>query len=106
MESVESVAGFFDQHWPQMARIAQMHRNHDTTEKHRGEPLGAGEPPPRCSARGWAPTRIALLRRTLLLGGGRSPHLRSPCPRGHAGGVWWSAFGGCRERWSGVSLTP
>jgi hypothetical protein len=37
------------------------------------EPLGRGEPPPRCSARGWEPVRIALLCSTVLPGGGRSP---------------------------------
>jgi len=36
-------------------------------------PLGGGEPPPRCSARRWQPVRIALLRPTVLPGGGRSP---------------------------------
>ena len=37
------------------------------------EPLGRGEPPPRCSARGSVPVRIAPLRSTRLPGGGRSP---------------------------------
>ena len=37
------------------------------------EPLGRGEPPPRCSVRGSVPVRIALLRSTRLPGGGRSP---------------------------------
>ncbi|MBE7500999.1 MAG: Txe/YoeB family addiction module toxin [Verrucomicrobiales bacterium] len=43
-----------------------------TTDVH-AEPLGRGEPPPRCSARGWEPVRIAFLRSTRLPGGGRSP---------------------------------
>ena len=37
------------------------------------EPLGRGEPPPRSSARRRQPVRIALLRPTVIPGGGRSP---------------------------------